>query len=167
MRIKIRDIASAGLPEPGKYRLYIESVGSDRGISEKEGQDPYEWERADVTFRILEDEHGNELKHKPFIFDSFFVNSERGLDKFLNLYQGVTGYLPEEGDIDPATGEPSVETDDLLEDIDKREVCAVVLYDTNTDNRGRYGLRTGWSYGPTFDKVSMPKKRITGDNAGT
>lgn len=153
MKIKIRDIATAGLPAEGKYRMRVTSVGSDKGIS-KNG---YEWERADVTFRLTEDEEGNELKNQPFVFDKFFVSGKE-LERFLKLYEAVTGYLPEEGDVDPETGEPAVDTDDLLQDLVDRDVYGVVLYDTNTTT-GRYGLRTGWSFAQSFDKVRMPRKR--------
>ena len=156
MKIRVRDLATVGLPEEGIYKLDIEGGRSTEGVGKTSGN-PYE--KVTLNFRIDKRDDGTELPHRPFVFEDFMVSYDWGLERFLNVYAEATGDLPDTGAIDPATGEPSVDTSDLMEDLFGRSVWGIVLYDTEQRaDSGRYKLKLGRNFSSDPARLRMPKR---------
>lgn len=154
MKIRVKDLATAGLPDEGIYRMEIVSAKEVEGVSQKNGED---YTRIDVAFKLVEHKETGPLKGTPFIYDAFFVSSDTGLDRFMKLFSAITGYTPEEGEVDPDTGELSLDTEDLLDEIRDRDVWGVVVYGDKRDD-GKYRINTGWSFANSADAVRLPTR---------
>lgn len=153
MKVNVKDLAAAGLPDEGIYRMEIVSAKETEGIGRN--NEPYS--RIDVAFKLLEHAETGELRGTPFVYDAFFVSSGGGLDRFMKLFSAVTGYTPEDGEVDPETGELTLDTEDLLDEIRDREVWGVVVYGDKRED-GKYRVNTGWSFAAHVDGVALPRR---------
>lgn len=152
MKLRVKDLSTAGLPDEGVYGMDIISAKEVSGTSspEKGGED---WCAIDVGFRLTSNAAGD-LRNTPHVYDRFFISSDSGLDRFMKLFEAITGYIPSEGELED--GEITVDTEDMLDEIRDREVFGVVIYG-KPGKDGKVRANTGWSFADNLDGVSIPR----------
>ena len=150
MRLNVKDLTTAGLPDEGVYGMTIISAKEVSGVSKKTNED---YTRIDVGFRLTSNADG-ELRSTPHVYDAFFVNSDSGLDRFMKLFEAITGYIPSEGTLED--GELMIDTEDMLDEIRDREVFGVVVYGKPGID-GKIRANTGWSFADNIEGVTIPR----------
>ncbi len=150
-RINTEKIATAGLPDEGIYKFRVETIEEvDR--TNREGED---YTRVEARFVLLENGNGA-LDFNSSVFENFYTDG-RGLERFVNLFKSITGYVPE-GTVDD-DGNFYVDTKDMLDEIRGGEAWGAYTHATEKREDGTKTGRFGWQFNADGTKVRMPRKR--------
>jgi hypothetical protein len=151
------EVQAAGLPNEGLYKFRI-GYADERTDTNQQGQ---EYEFVLARIELLEfagnDDTPASVLPVPFGFWERFYLNGKGFERFVNLFEAITGYIPD-GEEEEGGDTPVVDTSLMLDQIKSGE-CWGIFTKGKKGNNNRYKGKIGWNFASDPSKLRWrPKK---------
>lgn len=146
MPINTTDLATAGLPREGIYRVQVED--GEKRIGQTSGV-PY----VNLHFTMTETPEGS--IERPFhTWENFFPNSSGGAERVKSLCLAMLGEVPQ-GERDPETGKYLLDEEDLVDALIAGTAWTVYFWKREDD--GSISGNLGWKFANDPGKLRAPR----------
>jgi hypothetical protein len=146
MPINTTDLATAGLPQEGIYRVEVQDgekrVGQTSGVA-----------YCNLHFTMNETPEGS-IERPPHVWENFFPNSSGGAERVKSLCLAMLGEVPQ-GERNPETGTMELDEEDLVDALIAGKAWTVYFWKREED--GSITGNLGWKFADDPGKLRAPK----------